>query len=364
MDSELLIAQLLRWYDSQGRILPWRENREVARSAKSRSAYLESPGPYRVWLSEIMLQQTTVATVIPYYNLFIKKWPNVHTLARASLDEVLACWAGLGYYARARNMHRCAKIISKKLNGKFPETEMDLMALPGIGSYTAAAITAIAFNQPAIAIDANVERVLSRLHAITEPLPKAKKMISTHAQSFIPNPRPGDFTQALMDLGATVCKPRQPSCYNCPWVKSCKAEAIGEADTFPRKLPKPARPERYGVAFWAVRRDGFILLRRRPEKGLLGGMMEVPGTEWRLEEWSEHELMETFPFIANWSRLPGSISHSFTHFKLQIIVYIAHIDGRIARNGGRWYKYSDFQNLALPTLTNKIIRHVREYTSY
>ena len=257
-----LQRSLLDWYDRHRRILPWR----AARGATA--------DPYHVWLSEIMLQQTTVVTVGPYFQDFIARWPSVMDLAAASLDDVLHAWQGLGYYARARNLHKCAQVVAADLGGKFPEDEADLRALPGIGAYTAAAIAAIAFARPATVVDGNVERVIARLRRVETPLPPAKPELTRLAAELTPARRPGDYAQAIMDLGATVCMPRNPACDRCPWHADCAARAAGVADELPRKLPKKERPTRRGVAFWTVRRDGSVLLRRRPESGLLGGMME------------------------------------------------------------------------------------------
>jgi len=254
-------AALLAWYDRSARSLPWRA----------------PPGavadPYRVWLSEIMLQQTTVATVRGYYDRFLARWPSVEALAAAPLDEVLKAWAGLGYYARARNLHACARRVAGEMGGRFPATLESLGALPGIGPYTAAAIAAIAFDRPHAAVDGNVERVMSRLNAITEPLPAAKPALAAAAQALVPDRRPGDFAQAMMDLGATVCTPRNPRCGDCPWTDRCFARREGIAETLPRRMARKAVLTRYGAAFWIERSDGAVLLRRRPEKGLLGGMM-------------------------------------------------------------------------------------------
>src|SRR5262245_39419565 len=257
-------AALLAWYDRHRRVLPWR------------AAPGETPDPYRVWLSEIMLQQTTVKAVGPYYVRFLKRFPTVERLAAAPLDDVLKAWAGLGYYARGRNRHAGGRAMVAQDGGKFPDTEEGLQKLPGIGPYTAAAIAAIAFDRPAVAVDGNVERVIARLCAIDEPLSAAKPRIREVAARMTPSRRPGDFAQAMMDLGATICTPKQPACILCPWNEACAALRHGAPETFPRKAPKAERPLRRGAAFVAVRADGFLLVRTRPEKGLLGGMTEVP----------------------------------------------------------------------------------------
>ncbi|HYU11045.1 MAG TPA: A/G-specific adenine glycosylase, partial [Stellaceae bacterium] len=259
-------AALLAWYDRHRRDLPWRS------PAGTRA------DPYRVWLSEIMLQQTTVVTVAPYFDRFVARWPDIRALAAASLDEVLHEWQGLGYYARARNLHACARAVVARHGGYFPENPAQLRALPGIGDYTAAAIAAIAFDHGSAAVDGNVERVVARLFAVVEPLPAAKPRLKALATALVPARRAGDFAQAMMDLGATLCTPRRPRCVLCPWREACAARAAGIADNLPARLDKPERPWRYGVVFWLSRGDGAVLLRRRPEKGLLGGMIELPST--------------------------------------------------------------------------------------
>ena len=253
-------AELLHWYDRHRRTLPWR-----AQSG-------ERPDPYRVWLSEIMLQQTTVATVDPRFKTFVERWPDVATLARAKRDDLLAEWAGLGYYARARNLHACARAVMERHGGRFPETEAALLELPGIGAYTAGAIAAIAFGQPAVAVDGNVERVIARYRGIEEPLPGAKDAIRSTALALVPAERPGDFAQAMMDLGATICTPKRPACALCPWNGGCAALAGGLTEELPRKMPKPEKPTRRGAAFWLEDGHGRALLVRRPDRGLLGGM--------------------------------------------------------------------------------------------
>jgi A/G-specific adenine glycosylase len=267
-DPTAIAADLLAWYDKAARVLPWRS----------------PPGaradPYHVWLSEVMLQQTTVKAVIPYYAKFLRRWPTVAALASADIDEVMAAWAGLGYYSRARNLHACARAVAAAHEGRFPRDEAALLALPGVGAYTAAAIAAIAFDVRATAVDGNIERVVARLFAVEEPLPASKPAIKALAARLTPAARTGDFTQAMMDLGATVCSPRAPSCLICPLRTHCLAHARGIARTLPVKAKKGEKPRRFGAVFIAVRRDGAVLLRRRPPKGLLGGMLEVPSTAW------------------------------------------------------------------------------------
>lgn len=310
-----------------------------------------------------MLQQTTVATVGPYFLRFLERWPSVHDLAHAPLDDVLHGWQGLGYYARARNLHRCAQVISQELDGMFPDSEEALRRLPGIGPYTAAAIAAIAFDRPASVVDGNVERVMARLFAIEDALPTAKTTLRDCASALAPKPRKsampqrsGDYAQALMDLGATVCTPRKPTCDRCPWSGSCAAKAAAIAEELPRRAPKKAKPTRKGVAFWAVAPDGTILLRRRPEKGLLGGMMEVPSTEWREEGWTKAAARKAAPVSADWTDLPGRVLHTFTHFHLELEIMAAHVDANDV--DGVWSLPDKFGDHALPTIMKKIVTHV------
>ena len=341
-----LSSQLLDWYDRHARVLPWR------------SLPGETADPYRVWLSEIMLQQTNVQTVKAYFEKFMSLWPAVEALAAAPLDDVLKAWAGLGYYARARNLHACAGEIVSRFGGHFPKAEAELRSLPGIGPYTACAIAAIAFDQPHAAVDGNVERVISRLHAIQTPLPESKPEIGTRAQALVPRHRAGDFAQAMMDLGATICTPKSPDCGNCPWAEHCAARKSGIAASLPRKAPKKPVPLRRGVAFWIERADGAVLLRRRPEKGLLGGMMEVPSTAWG-EIASTPETQA--PLAAGWIELPGRVDHTFTHFQLELAVMKADgiTDGTLRDDGDyRWTRPEDISREALPTVMRKIVSHV------
>src|SRR4051794_31797003 len=266
-------ATLLAWYDRHARKLPWRIG------PKDRALGV-LPDPYRVWLSEVMLQQTTVATVKSYFETFVSRWPRVTDLAAAPREEVMKAWAGLGYYARARNLHACAVVVANEYGGRFPETSAALHDLPGIGAYTAAAIAAIAFDEPAAVVDGNIERVIARLFAIETPLPEAKAIIRAHQARLTPQERAGDYAQAMMDLGASLCSPKRPACSLCPFADGCAAHATGREELFPVRVAKPERPTRIGAAFVAVREDGAILLRRREDDGLLGGMVEVPGTEW------------------------------------------------------------------------------------
>jgi A/G-specific adenine glycosylase len=299
-----------------------------------------------------MLQQTTVATVGPYFDRFVARWPDIAALAAASLDEVLQLWQGLGYYARARNLHACARAIVERHGGVFPDDPSALRALPGIGSYSAAAIAAIAFDRPTAAIDGNVERVLVRLYAVREPLPAAKPHLRALAASLVPQQRAGDFAQALMDLGATICTPRRPRCVLCPWRACCAAAAAGVADALPARAEKPERPLRYGVAFWLTRGDGAVLLRRRPEEGLLGGMTEIPSTPWRSQPWTLDEAVGFAPVAADWAALPGTVRHGFTHFRLELAMLAGKGEAE-----GMWSRVDRLGEHALPTLMKKVARH-------
>ena len=335
-------SSLLEWYDRHARDLPWR--------AKGG----QRPDPYHVWLSEVMLQQTTVATVGPYFRKFLGKWPSVRDLAAAELNDVLVAWAGLGYYARARNLHKCAQAVAERHGGVFPDTEEALLDLPGIGGYTAAAVAAIAFDRPAAVMDGNIERVVSRLFAYEEPLPAAKPGLKALVAKITPNRRPGDFAQAMMDLGATICTPRKPVCALCPWRPDCRAFALGIAETLPKKAARAERPVRHGIAFWAIDGKGAVLLRRRPEKGLLGGMMEVPSTEWRGQPWTLAEARAHAPEAGDWTLLPDLVSHTFTHFHLQIAVAVSKTFGKAE---GVWCLPRDLHEQALPTIMKKVARH-------
>lgn len=343
-DPQRLATELLGWYDRHRRLLPWR-----ARPG-------ERPDPYRVWLSEIMLQQTTVATVSAFFDRFVARFPSIEALAKASLDDVLHAWQGLGYYARARNLHRCARVIVAEHGSRFPDTEAGLRALPGIGAYTAAAIAAIAFDRKAAAVDGNVERVVARLFAVETPLPGAKAELRTLAETLVPEQRSGDFAQALMDLGATLCTPRSPQCILCPWQSACRGRAAGIADSFPRRRARPEKPTRHGFAFWAVRPDGSVLLRKRPENGLLGGMMEVPSTEWRENAIDEAEARRLAPVRAAWVRLPGTVRHTFTHFHLELTVLAGEVAAG-AKADGAWVPLDRLSEQALPTAIKKIVNH-------
>jgi A/G-specific adenine glycosylase len=341
---------LLSWYDRHHRELPWRTSPAMA--AKGARA-----NPYHVWLSEVMLQQTTVTAVKPYFAKFLARWPDVRDLAAAPSDEVMAAWAGLGYYARARNLKKCAEAVASQHGGIFPDTEAGLKALPGIGDYTSAAVAAIAFNRPAAVMDGNVERVISRLFVIDQPLPGSKPAMKTRVAELTPKNRPGDFAQAMMDLGATICTPKRPACSLCPFNGHCLALAGDDPQRFPVKAAKKAKPVRVGAAFIAVNDHGEILLRRRVESGLLGGMTEVPTTGWTArvdgETGTEHA-----PFTADWQAC-GSIIHVFTHFELRLSVYRAEI-GKAAsappgHNNEWWEPVTNLEAQALPTVMKKAI---------
>jgi A/G-specific adenine glycosylase len=307
-----------------------------------------------------MLQQTTVKAVAPYYARFLSRWPTVDALAAASLDDVLRAWAGLGYYARARNLHACAKAIVERHSGHFPEDLDALRALPGIGEYTAAAVSAIAFDLPAVPVDGNVERVVSRLFAVEQALPAAKPVIKELAASLLPARRAGDFAQALMDLGATICSPRRPACALCPWTDSCLASKRGDQEAFPRKAPKREGRLRRGGAFVALRADGRVLLRRRPEKGLLGGMMEVPGSDWT-HDFDRSRAPRSAPRLranVQWRQIPGIVRHVFTHFPLELAVFAAQVPrATAAPKGARWVKIGDLADEALPNVMRKVLAH-------
>jgi A/G-specific adenine glycosylase len=347
---------LLAWYDRHRRVLPWR----AAPGVRS--------DPYRVWLSEIMLQQTTVKAVAPYYARFLARWPDVAALAATPLDEVLKTWAGLGYYARARNLHACARVVVERHGGEFPAREAALRALPGIGSYTAAAIAAIAYGAPASPVDGNVERVVARLYAVETPLPAAKTELRRRAEALTPPRRAGDFAQAMMDLGATICTPKRPACAICPWNAACAGCARGDAETFPRRTPKREGELRRGTAFVARRADDYLLVRTRPPNGLLGGMTEVPTTEWTRDFDDSDSLHDAPQFRAAksgrgiaWRRIVGAVRHVFTHFPLELIVYAAELPaGTPAPSGTRWVAIDSLAGEALPSLVRKVVAHALE----
>ncbi|HJM60094.1 MAG TPA: A/G-specific adenine glycosylase [Alphaproteobacteria bacterium] len=340
---------LLAWYDCARRELPWRADPG------------ECADPYRAWLSEIMLQQTTVAAVIPYYTAFLVRWPDVRGLAAAPLQAVLEAWAGLGYYARARNLHACAQVVVSEHGGRFPNSEAALRALPGVGTYTAAAIAAIAFDKPAVVVDGNVERVMARLFAVEEPLPGAKPALREHAAALSPDQRPGDYAQAVMDLGATVCARARPRCEACPWVEACRGHALGVAATLPKRMPRKTKTLRRGIAFWITRVDGAVLLARRPPQGLLGGMIEVPSTEWNECAPDVGSAIAQAPLAADdWQLLAGLVRHTFTHFELELAV----IAGKASTPGdGIWRDPWRLDGEALPSVMRKVVAHALESLS-
>nr|WP_249159175.1 A/G-specific adenine glycosylase [Bradyrhizobium tropiciagri] len=338
---------MLAWYDRHRRKLPWR------------AAAGELADPYRVWLSEIMLQQTTVRAVGPYFEKFVTRWPDVTALGRASLDDVLRMWAGLGYYSRARNLHACAVAVLNDNGGVFPDTEDGLRALPGIGPYTAAAIAAIAFDRRTMPVDGNIERVVSRLYAIEEALPQAKPLIQQMAATLLGSSRAGDSAQALMDLGATICTPKKPACALCPLNDDCAARTRGDQESFPRKAPKKSGTLRRGAAF-VVTRGGELLVRSRPEKGLLGGMTEVPGSQWLTGQEDAAALAQApeLKGVARWHRKAGVVTHVFTHFPLELVVYTASVPTRTrAPDGMRWVPVATLDGEAFPNVMRKVIAH-------
>lgn len=373
---EAVCVHLLTWYDRHRRNLPWR-----ARPGARRH-------PYRVWVAEIMLQQTTVGAVIPYYRRFLSRFPTVESLAAADIADVLRLWAGLGYYARGRNLHACARAVVERHGGDFPRTVAELRALPGIGDYTAAAIAAIAFDVPVVPVDGNVERVVARLFAIEAPLPRSKPVIRAAAAQLVPGARAGDFAQALMDLGATICTPKSPACLHCPLREGCRAQARGAPENFPVKEAKQQGRLRRGAAFVVLRTDGAVLLRTRPATGLLGGMAEVPTTDWT-QDFDERLALDHAPAFcslsvaqrghavsarrkrgeggeqrsrehgeAAWRRLPGVVTHVFTHFPLELVVYVAHVPASTKPPAGmRWVAQDRLADEALPSLMRKVLVH-------
>jgi A/G-specific adenine glycosylase len=336
MDNpESLSARLLSWYDAHARVMPWRV------SPADRAAGMR-PDPYRVWLSEVMLQQTTVAAVRDYFHRFTARWPTVMDLAAAPDADVMGEWAGLGYYARARNLLKCARAVVADHGGVFPATREGLLTLPGIGPYTASAIAAIAYDAPATVVDGNVERVISRLRRVETPLPAAKPELTALAADLTPKQRPGDYAQAVMDLGATICTPRSPACGICPWVHACAARLAGVQSDLPAKSPKPDKPTRHGT-LWLGHKDKAILLERRPDKGLLGGMLGFPGDGWDGQGGPA-------PAEANWQDI-GEVRHTFTHFHLILRVHTARIDSPPKR--GDWHPRQTFRPADLPTVMRK-----------
>ena len=335
------VREILDWYDRHARDLPWR----VGPSARAAGV---RPDPYRVWLSEVMLQQTTVAAVKAYFERFTTLWPTVTDLARAEDGMVMGEWAGLGYYARARNLLKCARVVADEHHGRFPETREGLQALPGIGPYTAAAISAIAFDEPEVVVDGNVERVMARLFDIRTPMPAAKPEMKAAAAEMTPNHRPGCYAQAVMDLGATICTPRSPACGICPWREPCLARTAGIQAELPVKAPKKTKPTRYGYAYVARRADGAWLLERRPDSGLLGGMLGWPGSGWN------EDPRPAPPIKADWHRLTEEARHTFTHFHLRLKIDVALLPPDAEPEHGTFIPRHEFRPASLPTVMRKV----------
>ena len=331
---------LLKWYDDHARIMPWR----VAPADRAMGTV---PDPYRIWLSEIMLQQTTVAVVKDYFLKFTELWPDIFALASATDAEVMAAWAGLGYYARARNLLKCAREVVFKFDGQFPQDRTQLQRLPGIGPYTSAALASIAFDQPETVIDGNVERVIARLFNVHAPLPKAKPQLTNYANGLTPYERPGDYAQAVMDLGATICTPKSPSCDLCPWENCCLAQQHGSAEKLPKKTVKPKKPTRRGFAYVAYSVDGAVLLEQRPDSGLLGGMLC-----WPVSEWVEGDPEFAPPFRADWVEMSDEVYHTFSHFHLKLRVFVSKTVSDAAEK--KYIKKYKFRVSELPTVMRKV----------
>lgn len=340
---------IFAWYDRHGRSLPWRYR------------WPEMAPVYHLWLSEIMLQQTVVATVIPYFLEFTRRWPTIGDLAVAPVDDVLAAWAGLGYYARARNLHKTAKIVAHDHAGVFPKNKQDLLALPGIGPYTAGAIMVMGYGQPGVVVDGNIERVMSRYFAIQTPLPKAKAEIAAVYADSRPDTRPSDFPQALMDFANAVCTPKMPGCSRCPLASSCRGYGDGIAEQLPRKAAKPAKPRRRGVAFVAINQHGEVFVERRPDSGLLGGMTAFPSSGWTQAHRSDADAapFDAAPFDADWQKLQPAVQHVFTHFALDMTVYVAGVHAPLPVTGSGWWQKP--QPSQLPSLMRKIWKQVERH---
>lgn len=340
MRDQEFSAVLLKWYDRSARVMPWRVSPSDRRLGVR-------PDPYRVWLSEVMLQQTTVAAVRDYFHRFIARWPTVTALAAAEDADVMGEWAGLGYYARARNLLKCARVVSTEFSGVFPDQYSALIRLPGVGPYTAAAVSAIAFDQPETVVDGNVERVMARLFNIHNPLPTAKPELTAIAARLTPADRAGDYAQAVMDLGATVCTPKSPSCGICPLIEPCLARSAQTQSELPRKLAKPEKPTRHGIAYLARRADGAWLIERRPDRGLLGGMLGWPGSDWG------NEVREMPPIAAIWQDPGAEVRHTFTHFHLRLSLRTALIPQNSDPDKGFFLLHDDFRPSDLPTVMRK-----------
>ncbi len=334
-------AELLEWYDVHARVMPWRVG------PADRAAGV-MPDPYGVWLSEVMLQQTTVAAVRDYWRKFMGLWPTIGDLAQAEDADVMAAWAGLGYYARARNLLKCARAVVADHGGVFPRDHATLLTLPGIGPYTASAVAAIAFDAPETVLDGNVERVMSRLYDLHDPLPGSKPQLMALAEAITPKLRAGDYAQAVMDLGATICTPKNPACGICPWRDGCAARVAGTAAELPKKTPKKKVPTRLGIAYVARRSDGAWLLETRPEKGLLGGMLGWPGSDW------SDAPVAAPPLDAQWQRLDATARHTFTHFHLELTIMTARVDPKAAPDRGMFIDKTTFSPSSLPTVMRKV----------
>ncbi|WP_319531029.1 A/G-specific adenine glycosylase [uncultured Cohaesibacter sp.] len=349
-------AALLDWYDRHHRDLPWRVSPPDA-------AVGVVADPYHVWISEIMLQQTTVGAVRAYFEKFLTLWPTVDDLAAAEEDDILKAWAGLGYYSRARNLHKCARAVVDEHGGRFPATAEELKQLPGIGDYTSAAIAAIAFDEPVAVVDGNIERIISRLYRISDPLPAAKKPIREKMASLMPDDRPGDFAQGMMDLGASLCSPKRPACSLCPFTGTCEAERAGDMEAFPVKAAKKEKPTRRGAAYVIRRADGAIWLQKRPPKGLLASMTEVPTTNWsdkrEGERFDPATALEVAPHGHSFRKRVGQVTHTFTHFHLELDVYEAQSEEKNPMDQGWWSKPEELMGEALPTIFRKVVEIVR-----
>ena len=340
--GQTISSRLLQWYDRNARIMPWRTGPDDRKAGVT-------PDPYRVWLSEVMLQQTTVAAVTAYFRRFTERWPTVADLAAAPDADVMSEWAGLGYYARARNLLKCARAVVQDHGGRFPDNVEGLSTLPGIGPYTAAAIASIAFDRRATVVDGNVERVVARLFAIETPLPSAKPEFTALADTVTPDLRPGDHAQAMMDLGATICTPRNPACILCPLSEDCLARVSGIAADLPRRLAKQQKPTRFGIAYVARRVDGAVLLERRPDRGLLGGMLGWPGTVW-----AETEPVSAEPIEAEWNAALSDVRHTFTHFHLVLRVMVAEVGDNVPPSAGSFVARAEYRPRDLPTVMRKV----------
>ena len=349
--SDYKIKKLLSWYDSNRRKFPWRADAGTV------------PNVYHVWISEIMLQQTRTSTVIPYFDKFITRWPTLEDLAKAKRDDILHAWSGLGYYARARNLHLCARTVARDYGGVFPSEIDELLMLPGIGLYTASAIAAIAFDQSTVVIDANVERIVARLFAVEKPIPQSKVEIKKLAATLFIDQRPGDLAQALMDLGATVCIPKKPICANCPWSGSCEANQSGDPGRWPVPNPKSPKVKRFGFVFWVQHPNGSILLQKRPDRGILGGMTEILGSQWSTKPLLASTIQKHAPIAsANWSPVPTKVLHTFSHFDLELSIYMT--SSTTQPEGTFWCPLANLSSQPFPSLMKKVLGIMNPITSY